>query len=422
MSDKLLLYDTVVVGAGPAGLFCALKSVETGMKTLIIEKNRQAGRKLLISGLGKCNITHKGDIIDFITHYGEKSRFVKPALLNFDNQDLIEYFESRGLKFAEAKGGKIFPESLKSTDILNILLNECNVSGIEILYNERAEDITCVNGEFEIKTANNIIYSKNIVIATGGKSYSQTGSTGDGYKLAENLGHTIVPVYPCLTPVIIKDYKFADVSGVSISSARISLYRNSKKIKSSVGDILFTHTGLSGPGILDFSRYFYPSDELKIQLISDEEKNALDSELIAGSAAQGKKTVKNRLAQYKIPESLINKLFDAYDIPVNLTLAEMDKAARKKIVSAITETLFVIERLGDYDEAMATRGGVNTEEINPKTMESRITPNLYFAGETMDVDGDTGGYNLQFAFSSGALAGKSIASKSKEGTINENNN
>lgn len=413
-SNNKVAYDIAVIGAGPAGLFAALKAAEEGMKACILEKNRQAGRKLLLSGFGKCNITHKGDIIDFITHYGDKSMFVKPALLNFDNQDLIEYFESRGIKFVEAKGGKIFPETLKSTDILGVLLNECKISGINELYNEQAEDITHRNGEYEIKTANNTIICKNLVIATGGKSYSQTGSTGDGYKFAENLGHTIVPVYPCLTPVLIKDYKFADISGVSISGTRINLYRNTKKLKSFVGDILFTHTGLSGPGILDFSRYINPSDQLKIQLISDDQKNALDSELIAGSAAHGKKTVKNRLSQYNIPESLIIKLFEIYDINVNLTLAEMDKATRKKIVSAITETPFVVERLGDYDEAMATRGGVNTEEINPKTMESKMTPNLYFAGETLDVDGDTGGYNLQFAFSSGALAGKSIASKSKK--------
>ncbi|HOV12769.1 MAG TPA: NAD(P)/FAD-dependent oxidoreductase [Spirochaetota bacterium] len=422
MFEQSDFYDLIIVGAGPAGLFAGINAGNKKLKISIIEKNASAGKKLLISGSGKCNITHKGDSKNFIDHYGDKKNFVKHSLLNFKNIDLINFFEERNLKMVEMNDGKIFPKTLKSTDVLNILLNECKKLGVTINYNESVETINKTDNGFKIKTDNKIFHSKSVIIATGGKSYPLTGSTGDGYNIASKLGHNVTEVSPSLTSITIKDYKFKDCSGVSLTDVKINLYRNNKKIKETVGDVLFTHKGLSGPGILDFSRYIKANDIIKIKLINNVDREDFEKRILFDMGSNGKKTLKKCITQFEIPESIVIKIFEIYNISIDLILAELDKKTRKLIVDLLFDFPFEVNNLGDFNEAMATRGGINTDEINPRSMESKIFPDLYFAGEVIDVDGDTGGYNLQFAFSSGALAGKSIADKNNHGEKNEDFN
>lgn len=247
------------------------------------------------------------------------------------------------------------------------------------------------------------------VMAAGGASYPSTGSSGDGYALAEVLGHTIVEPGPALAPVIVRNYPFGNCAGISLADTKTAVYRNNKKVRDLRGDVLFTHRGLSGPGILDLSRYIRRTDALKVSLVKFDTKEDCEKDLIKEISAEGKRTIKKCMSKYKAPRRILKRIFYLKGIPLDLNTASIDKKTRRVIVDNLMECPFVVESLGGYDEAMVTRGRVCCREINPNSMESRIVPGLYFAGEVVDVDGDCGGYNLQFAFSSGILSAKSIA-------------
>lgn len=400
-----------IVGAGPAGLFCAIQCAMHGLKPLILEKNESSGKKLILSGSGKCNITHSGNIKDFLYHYGEQGRFVKPALFNFSNREMLEFFESRNLKLVDLHEGKVFPETQNGKDVLRVLLKECEHKAIQIEYSDSVKQITKTTNGFEITTAAKSHFAEAVVISTGGKSYPKTGSSGDGYAIAKNLGHTITELRPALTSVIIKDFKYLSCAGISIKNALVCLYRNNKKINENKGDILFTHKGLSGPGILDISRFIQTGDSLKIALVKYTDKEKFEEKLISAINRNGRREFKNLLQEFQVPERLVDKIFELSNISSNIKASILDKKTRKLIVDELMEFPACVESLGDFNEAMVTKGGILFDEINKNTMESRIVPNLYFTGEICDVDGDTGGYNLQFAFSSGMLAGKSIVQK-----------
>ncbi len=253
-----------------------------------------------------------------------------------------------------------------------------------------------------------------LVIATGGRSYPGTGSTGDGYRFASDLGHRIVDVGPALTPILIKDYPFFDLAGLSFMDMKISLYRQ-KKIRDHQGDILFTHQGLSGPGILDLSRYIRAGDTLKLSFIPREKREALEEWLLERTRLDGKMALRSVLADlpHSVPLSprLIKRILEISGIETDLSLAHLTKGMRTRLIDNLTGLDLVVSELGGYDQAMVTRGGVDTREVNPKTMESKIAKGLYLIGEVLDVDGDTGGYNLQAAFSTGMLAARSIKNK-----------
>ena len=402
-------YDVVIIGAGPAGLLCGILCGTKGRSVCILEKNDGAGKKLLLSGSGKCNITHAGSIKDFLAHYGDKGRFVKPSLLNFTNADLMDFFEKRHLKTVEASDGKIFPETRSGRDVLGVLLEECKKRGVVIRYREPVQDIAKTHSGFEARTKNAVCGAGTAVIAAGGASYPSTGSNGDGYAFAKVLGHTIVEPGPALVPVIVRNYPFGNCAGISIADTKTAVYRNNKKVRDVRGDVLFTHRGLSGPGILDLSRFIRRNDELKISLVKFDTKEDCEKDIIKEFSAEGKRTIKKCMSKYKVPQRLLERIFNLKGIPLDQNTSSIDKKTRRVIVDNLMECPFVVESLGGYDEAMVTRGGVCCREINPSTMESRIVPGLYFAGEVVDVDGDCGGYNLQFAFSSGVRSAKSIA-------------
>ncbi len=401
-------YETIIIGAGPAGLFaaahCKTKSV------LVIEKNELAGRKLLIAGSGRCNLTHQGDIRDFFAHYGNNSRFLKTALLEFNNEQLISFFESHGLKTYTDKNNKVFPDSDKSTDVLNILLGACKANRVIVKTGQTVLVIALHNENFIIKTVNQEYQSSQLLIATGGKSYPKTGSTGDGYTFARQLGHSIVRPKPSLTPVFIRNFPMAELSGLTLPRVTVSLYRENKKVNEHTGDIVFTHKGISGPGILDFSRYFEDKDVLKINF-ARVNPDDFRTQFIEAAEKEGKILVKTFVKRFELPNSLIEYLLGTLGISSAENMAGITKVQRNHIVQAFCEHNFAIDYVGGYEMAMVTTGGVSLTEISSKTMESKIVPGLYFAGEVMDIDGDTGGYNLQAAFSTAYLASQSINSQ-----------
>lgn len=401
-------YDAAIIGAGPAGLFSALSI--NNKKVLLIEKNKAPGKKLLISGNGQCNYTNSCGISGFLKKYGDKGRFLKPALYNFTNKDAINFFKERGLESLIREDGKVFPITLDASHILNILVRGCAEKGVEIIYGEPAEKASYDDERniFLIKTAKSSYAASSLIIAAGGKSYPKTGSTGDGYLLAESFGHKIAEPREALTPVYAKNYMFKELSGISFENINISLWRGNKKINEFVGDFLFTHTNISGPVILNNSRYFEKGDILKVNFTSyknpEEFKKYFDDLIICS----GNLNVKTVLKRLEFPKRFVEKIMRLSDIQEEITCSELNKNKRKNLSELLSDYPFEVERLGGINAAMVTKGGVAAEEINFKSMESKLIPNLYFAGEVIDYDGDTGGFNIQAAFSTGRLAAGSI--------------
>ncbi|MHC1708633.1 MAG: NAD(P)/FAD-dependent oxidoreductase [Bacteroidales bacterium] len=401
--------NTLIIGAGPAGLFAGI--MLKNRKVILLEKNSRPGKKLLISGSGRCNITHTGNIKDFFSHYGDHHRFLKTALLEFTNENLLDFLHHSGLTTTVDKNGKVFPASDHAKDVLNILLNECISNNTDIQTGMEVKGIENYQGSFIIHTSEIILQAQNLIIATGGKSYPGTGSTGDGYEFARSLGHSIVSPTPALTPVFIKDYHFSELAGVSLDTVPLSLYHNNKKIREHFGDIGFTHQGLSGPGILDFSRYITGKDTLKVNF-SGENPEVFRNKIIETSSKSGKIGLQTYLKQYNLPKSLVKNILFQCTLDPDTNIAMLDKKARNLLVEMFCEYPFYIEKKGGFSMAMTTAGGVSLEEVDPRTMQSRLIPNLFFAGEVLNIDGDTGGYNLQAAFSTAFLAAKAINGES----------
>ncbi|WP_058486760.1 BaiN/RdsA family NAD(P)/FAD-dependent oxidoreductase [Defluviitalea phaphyphila] len=402
------LYDVIIIGAGPSGLFAGISCKKSNEKVLILEKNEQAGKKLLISGGGQCNITHNGDIREFFSHYGNNGKFIRYALSKFTNEDILKFLKEEGLNYIVNEEGKIYPHTKKAYDVLNVLLNKCKKLGINIYYHNKVISIEHKNELFKIITNNNIYFSKYLIIATGGKSYPKTGSEGDGFIFAKKLGHKVENVSPALTPLYIKNYPFSNLAGISLKDTNISIWRNEKKILSFHGDILFTHKGLSGPAILNNSRYIRKEDIIKINFIKNFNEEDFRNFFIEKLEINKRKTLKSLFRTFNIPKRLSEKLWEMSNSSNELQCANVGKKLRNKIIELLTAFPMEVERLGDFNIAMVTKGGVSLKEINPKTMESKKIKGLYFIGEVLDIDGDTGGYNIQAAFSSAAVAGQHI--------------
>ncbi len=409
MNQVLKSTDVLIIGAGPAGLFAALHC--SNRNVMVLEKNATPGKKLLISGTGRCNLTHDCRLSDFFDHYGENHRFLKNALHAFTNRDLIDFFNTNGLDTITDKNGKVFPASQKAEDVLKVLLASCNRNNIEIKYNQAVQKVEKTADGFKVETTSSIFTSKTVVITTGGMSYAATGSTGDGYLLAKQLGHSIVPPKPSLSPVFIRDYLMGALSGVSVQDKVLYLYRSNTKIGEHKGDIGFTHKGLSGPGILDFSRHILGNDTLKVNFIGLNPEEFRE-ELIRLVEKEGKVALQTYLKKFELPRSLVMHILESQLILPETRLAEITKSQRTQLVDAFCRFPFVVEKVGGFNMAMVTAGGVSLGEVNHGTMESRLVPGLYFAGEVLDIDGDTGGYNLQAAFSTGFLVAKSLSGSS----------
>jgi len=405
----------IIIGAGPAGLFTAIHAAGKDNKVVIFEKNTDPGKKLLISGSGQCNLTHSGEVEDFLNHYGEAERFLLGPLYSFSNDNLLDFFRQRGLEFITTSEGKVFPATFEARDILNILLKEIKKHNVEIKYNTPVLNIKFIkkDNNFMIKSINNQHQADFVVLATGGRSYQTTGSTGDGYKLAAGFGHKIIEPKPALVPIYIKNYQYKELAGISLDNIMISLWRENKLVRRWQGDLLFTHQGLSGPGILNNSRYIEPGDLIKLRLVDYKDEARLDQKLIDLIDKKGQSLFKNLIKYFKVPERLGLKLLRLAGIPRDKQAAQLSRAERKSFGELLYELPLKVSRRGSFNEAMVTAGGINLAEINPGTMESELKPGLFAVGELLNIDGDTGGYNLQFAFSSGFLAGQEINRRTK---------
>jgi len=404
-------FDVIVVGGGPAGLFAALH-VGRNQKVLLLEKNHRPGKKLLMSGSGRCNLTHSGDIQLFQEHYGANFRFLRNALNTFSNEDLMGYFNKRRLPTTIDKNGKVFPAVGDAGSLLNILLDQCQKQKVRLQTNKavsKIENLTDTSAPgFRVHTPGGIYTTRHLVLAVGGKSYPASGSSGDGFIFAQSLGHTVVTPKPALTPVYVKAYRFATISGVSLPHRMIYLYRGNKKIKEHQGDVGFTHKGLSGPGILDFSRYMERNDTIKLAVAAQNEAE-FSKRFMETVAGKGKISIKGFLKGFDIPVSLIELILQQLEIPADEKPSNITRQKRIGLIEYCCGYPFIIENVGGFNVAMVTSGGVSLKEVNAKTMESRLVPGLYFAGEILDIDGDTGGYNIQAAFSTGYLAARAIS-------------
>lgn len=406
----MIKVDLTIIGAGPAGIFTAINAVQNNKNILILEKNSTAGKKLLITGSGKCNITHSGDIRDFFNHYGKNNKFLMSALYSFDNSRLLSYFNQHKLKFITNEQGKIFPESDKAADILEALLAECKVKKIKFNFNSAVEQVNYDKKKrvFIIETAENIYKSNYLVLATGGKSYPKTGSTGDGYEFARQLGHKIITPQPALTSLINKNKHLINLAGISLKNVEISLWRNNNFLQKWQDDILFTHQGLSGPAIINYSRYFKIGDQLKLNLVDFKNKTDFENDLLKKSQQYGSLNLKNLLKKYQLATRIITEILPMAQLNINKNSAHLSKMEAHKIAQLFCEFKVDISHLAGFNKAMITAGGIDLTEIDPGTMESKLCNKLFAVGEILNIDGDTGGYNLQAAFSTAYLAGQKL--------------
>lgn len=397
-----------VIGCGPSGMMAAIMSSLKGNEVVIFEKNDRPGKKLMITGKGRCNITNSASIKEIIENTPTNGKFLYSALNGFSNADLIDFFNKNGLMTKVERGGRVFPVSDKAIDVLDVLLRLIKENHIEIRFNSKVTDILidgkCVKG---IIVNGKKEFCDSLILASGGKSYPSTGSTGDGYDMAKKLGHKIVEPHPALVPLV----TFEDVSemmGLTLKNINAKLCINSKLVREEFGEMLFTHFGLSGPVILTLSSFFKTVEDgdvvIKIDLKPALNHEKLDERLQRDFKKYSKKELKNSLNDL-LPRSLIPYVIRVSSLNPDKRVSELSKAERGALVNVIKDLAFRIKSKRSINEAIITSGGVSTKEINPKTMESRLIKGLFFAGEIIDVDALTGGFNLQISFSTGYLAG-----------------
>lgn len=412
MEGVLEKLKIAVIGGGPAGLFTAI-NIDKSCEIVLFEKNDISGRKLLMAGSGMCNFTHSGNISEFYDKYGDEKKFLRPSFSNCSNQDIINFFKENGIESEEDKNGKVFPVSRKSKEIADKLIELSKKNGVKFRYNESVIEIKEENSKFKITTSKTEYSFDIVVITTGGKSYPTTGSSGDGYKFAMQFGHTIIEPKSALAAVKIQNFDFMEIAGLSFQMIKVALFKENKKLKEWNGDILITNKGLSGPAILDNSRYMEAGNCLKVNFSFESDEKVRD-DFLSLVKNEGKSGLKKFMKRYPISENMIKIILEGIGGISDKKIAEVSKEERENLIKKLTAYPFIIESVDGFSSAMATKGGISLKEINPKTMESKLKTGLYFAGEVIDIDGDTGGYNIQAAFSTGYTAAIGINSKIRE--------
>lgn len=406
-----------IVGGGPAGLIAAGKAAYSGADVILVEKGHSIARKLLITGKGRCNLTNTASINDFVTAFGKNGKFLYSAFSRFFRDDLLELLANEGVRCKEERGGRIFPESDRSQDVLSAIQNWVIKSGVKIKTGCKAISIIVDNGSVAgIKVTGGEIRADAVVIATGGLSYPKTGSTGDGYKISRLLGHTVVDLQPALAPLLTSEKWAKELMGLSLKNVTARLISVDKDQKEHVvaeefGEMLFTHFGVSGPIILTLSRQVPDLLKNGSTVLSIDLKPALsDEQLHTRIIKDSKQTVRLHNYLKSLLPNLLAKVFPVLlnidpDKPVHrITIEE-----RKKIVGLLKDMRLTVAAMGPVEEAIVTAGGIAINEVDSKTMMSKIVQGLFFAGEVLDIDAKTGGYNLQAAFSTGFTAGMSAA-------------
>lgn len=410
-------YDIIIIGAGASGMMAAIRAGELNREVLLIEKNNKLGQKLLISGKGRCNFTNIQELDKFISNFSHTGVFLRSAFAKFFNTELIRFFEARGLKSKTERGGRVFPSDDQASSVLKVLKFYLQENKVKIIYNSPVVDIKVgKNGDFSVKLKDgNMLNSRKLILATGGLSYPLVGSTGDGFSFAKKLGHKIVDLRPGLVPLEVKEPWVKELQGLSLKNIRIKFICGKKSVESEIGEMLFTHFGVSGPLILELSSKIVDwlkeakeTIKLVIDLKPGLDEEQLDKRLIRDFENQGSKIYKNILAEI-LPGKLINVFVKISGIAQNKKANQITQEDRRKILRLLKDFSLTITKPRPIEEAIVTRGGVSTKEIDPQTMQSRLARGLYFCGEIIDVDAISGGYNLQAAFSTGYLAGESAS-------------
>ena len=405
------MWDVIVAGAGAAGLMAAIRAAERGRRTLLLEKNRKPGVKILMSGGTRCNITHDSDERGIVTAYGPPGRFLHSALAAFSVQDTLDFFAVEGVPTKIEETGKIFPVSNKALDVLNALLARLRRSGATLALAEPLRDLSRNESGFALITPARTIFAPKVIITTGGRSYPGSGTTGDGYALAAKFGHAIVPPRPALVPITINAPWTAELRGVTLPDVGVQVLEGSNVLAARRGSLLFAHFGLSGPVILDVSRAVsgHPAPAsllLEIDLLPAVVEAEVDEWLRAQSLAQGKKQLAVVLAE-KLPRRLCDALLVQLVMAADRRAAGLSRADRTRLVSSLKRLRLPIRGALGFEKAEVTAGGVALAEVDSRDMQSKLVPGLYLAGEVLDLDGPIGGYNFQAAWSTGWLAGDS---------------
>ncbi len=406
--------DIIVIGGGAAGIMAAYGGAESGKDVLIIEKNKMLGRKLRITGKGRCNVTNIAETREMMQFVPKNSKFLYSALKSFSNSDLMNLIESKGVALKVERGGRVFPESDKASDIAEALEKLIKLPNVRVEYCDSVSAFITENGNIcGVKTSKGKTHlAKSVILCTGGKSYPLTGSDGFGYTLAKSVGHSITPVKPALIPLVTKEEWASRLQGLSLKNVSVILRENGKKIFEDFGEMLFTHFGVSGPVILSASCHIEDIDNkeyhIEIDLKPALDSDKLDERILRDFAENSNKNFENSIGGL-LPQKLIPVIIELSGIDKYKKVNSVTKDERRKFKNLLKCLKLKVTGFRPIDEAIITDGGICVKEINPSTMESKLVKGLYFAGEVIDVAAYTGGYNLQIAFSTGYLAGKSAA-------------
>ncbi len=406
----------IIIGAGAAGIMAAVSATLNGHTVSIYEKNDRIGRKLYITGKGRCNITNAADMKTIMENVVNNSKFLYSAFKQFDNQDVVEMLENAGCPTKVERGNRVFPVSDKSSDVIKAFQKILSELSVEVNLKAEVnsliiEDSICKG----IKLDDKSIYADAVIVATGGLSYPGTGSTGDGYRFAKNSGHKVGKLYPSLVPFTLEEKEeIKQLQGLSLKNVAVEIYDGDKNIYKDFGEMLFTHFGISGPTLISASSYAVEriiDDKKKLRIVIDL-KPALDNEKLDARLLRDFESAKNKQLKNVLPEllpiKLIPEVLRQADLKEDIKICNITRKERLKLLYALKNLSYTIDGVRGFEEAIITKGGVDVSDINPKTMESRLITSLYFVGEVLDIDALTGGYNLQVAWSTGYVAGGNI--------------
>ena len=411
--------SVIVIGGGPAGMMAAISAAECGARVSLLEKNEKLGKKLFITGKGRCNLTNAADIEEFFRAVISNPKFLYSAFYSFTNEQTIAFFESLGLKTKVERGGRVFPQSDHSSDVISALSRELSRRKADVLLHTEVKELIIEEGRAAgvLLSSGKKLYADAVIVASGGISYPSTGSTGDGYRFAESCGHRVTKLSPALVPMEVKEWYAKELMGLSLRNIQIRITEGKKKLYEEFGEMLFTHFGVTGPVILSASsvvenRLKQKELTLHIDLKPALSEEQLDKRVLREFEANHNRQFKNAVDSL-FPAKLKPVMVELSEIPEDKKVHEITKEERLRFVRLIKDFTMTLTNLRGYNEAIITKGGVSVKEVDPGTMESKKVSGLYFAGEVLDLDAVTGGYNLQIAWSTGYLAGMSAAEREK---------
>ena len=399
----------VIVGGGASGLSAALSASKLNKEVILLEKNEKLGKKIYITGKGRCNVTNNVEPMEFLQNVVTNPKFLFSSIYSFTSQDLINTLSELGLELVTERGNRVFPKSYKASDVTKTFENALVRNGVDIRLNTKVLSLIVEENKIVgVKTDKGNIFCDSVIVCTGGISYPLTGSTGDGYEFAKLYGHKIVPLKPALCGIELKGNDYLKMQGLTLKNVSISAFIEDKRLYSDFGELLFTHFGISGPIVLSCSSVINKSNLENVKIIIDLKpalsEETLDKRILKEFSENPSKDLKNLLRSL-LPQSLIDVVVSKSKLPKNKKPSEITKEERERLVYVLKNLSFSVKGLRSIDEAIVTSGGVSVKDVNAKTMESKIIKGLYFAGEVLDVDAFTGGFNLQIAFSTGYLAG-----------------